>query len=348
VSETPVRPLRSLPKAHLHLHMEAALSPEGFARVAASCGGPVPSAIPSAIPSVDGKAATFADFADTFLGLVEVLSRPGAFPSFFQVLAEEALADGVVHVELAVSPDFYRQSFGDADRALLAMLAAAEQASTATGVEISLMVTVDRTRSADEAMDTAELAVRYAGRGVSALGLANDEVGHPAAAFGAAFELARTAGLRSTPHAGELLGAAAVLEAVEALGADRVQHGIRAVEDPQVLRRLVQGGICLDVCPTSNVALGIVPDLSAHPLPALLAAGVACTINADDPTIFGAGLLREYENCRQHLELDDVALAACARTSILRSAATEQTRRTALAGIQAWLAEQPLAEGTDT
>jgi adenosine deaminase len=135
-----------------------------------------------------------------------------------------------------------------------------------------------------------------------------------------------------------MLGPEAVVEAIDHLHADRIQHGVRAVEDPELLERLAGLDICLDVCPTSNVALGIAPSLGMHPLPQLLAAGVACSINADDPTIFGAGILDEYLSCRTEMGLSDEQLAECARTSIRYSSASESCRLQALAGIDSWIA----------
>ncbi|MFC8431895.1 hypothetical protein [Streptomyces sp. NPDC057253] len=139
--------------------------------------------------------------------------------------------------------------------------------------------------------------------------------------FAEAFTIARDAGLISAPHAGELAGPASVRSALDALGAQRIAHGIRAVDDPSLLARLAAQGVVLDVCPTSNVALGVVESLSAHPLPKLLHAGVRCTLNADDPLLFGPGLLEEYATARTTLALTDHQLAAIARTSIESSGA---------------------------
>ncbi|HEX8489259.1 MAG TPA: hypothetical protein VF642_11995, partial [Propionibacteriaceae bacterium] len=125
-------------------------------------------------------------------------------------------------------------------------------------------------------------------------------------------------------------------QALDLLGADRVQHGVRAVEDPELLRRLADQGTCLDVCPTSNVRLGLVPVLAEHPLPRLLAAGVRCSINADDPLLFGVGILSEYETCRSVLGLGDGQLGDIARTSIEASGAPDDLRRVALDRLSAW------------
>jgi adenosine deaminase len=142
----------------------------------------------------------------------------------------------------------------------------------------------------------------------------------------------------SVPHAGELEGPVSVRGALDVLGADRIQHGVRAVEDPELVRRLADVQVCLDVCPTSNVMLSVVPDLRSHPLPDLFAAGVPCSINADDPLLFGTGLLDEYELARRELGFDDADLARIATTSIDASGAPPDVKRRTRSRIGAWLA----------
>ncbi len=155
----------------------------------------------------------------------------------------------------------------------------------------------------------------------------------------AAFAVARAAGLRCVPHAGELAGPGSVADALDLLHADRIMHGVRAVEDAGLVARLAERGICLDVCPTSNVMLSISPSLDRHPLPQLLAAGVACSVNADDPLLFGTSILGEYQLCRDELGLSDPQLADVARSSLRASAAPGTLVRSALAAVDAWLAQ---------
>src|SRR5262249_49773768 len=156
--------------------------------------------------------------------------------------------------------------------------------------------------------------------------------------FAAAFEVARAAGLIAAPHAGELLGAASVRSALDVLGARRIAHGVRAIEDPSLIERLGTEEVCLDVCPTSNVQLSVTPSLEQHRLRALLDAGVAVSLNADDPVLFDCGLLGEYELAREVWGCDDATLARIARTSIQASGAPNSLKRAAAAEIDAWLA----------
>jgi adenosine deaminase len=322
------RDLSLLPKGHLHLHFEAAVR-RGTLDELSVAGGFAPPVIP--------QRGGFDEFAGVFLAMIRALSLPGALQRVTLEAAEDALAEGVVYLELAISPQFYAGAYGTDAAALEVFLTAAESATEATGVEVRLMVTFDRTEPLQNAMRLAALAAAARDRGVVSVGLANAEIGHPAALFTPAFAIARSAGLIIAPHAGELVGPESVAEAVDVIRADRIQHGVRVIEDPEILARLVAADIPLDVCPTSNAFLGLVEDVADHPLPALLAAGVRCSINADDPTIFGASILDEYRLARDLLGLSDEALADCARTSIVYSAASAPVRASALAAIDRWL-----------
>jgi aminodeoxyfutalosine deaminase len=148
------------------------------------------------------------------------------------------------------------------------------------------------------AEECARVSVRYRDRGVVGIGIGGYEPGSPLAPYRTAVEIARDGGLGFVPHAGEAAGPESIREALD-LGADRIRHGIRAVESPELLAELAERGIVLDVCPTSNLRTGVVAELSAHPLPALHAAGVRCSIGTDDPAMFGTDLGREYELAAQ-------------------------------------------------
>ncbi|MFT4305833.1 MAG: adenosine deaminase [Microbacterium sp.] len=325
------RELAALPKGHLHIHLEAAMRPATLRRLAAERD--------VALPATTGFAG-FTAFAAMYQGLLAVLGAPEDLALLVDEAVEDAAADGAVYIEFGVSPQLYVDAFGSAAAALDAHLAAARAAGQTHGVEVGLMVTVDRTLGAEAARELARLAASRAGRGVVSLGLANEERGHPAGEFAEAFAIAKAAGLQSAPHAGELVGAESVREAIEALDADRILHGVRAIEDPELVRLIAERGICLDVCPTSNVLLDVVPDLSLHPLPRLLAAGVRCSINADDPILFGPGILDEYVAARDRIGLSDAQLADCARSSIESTLASEATKQRARAGIDAWLGKE--------
>jgi aminodeoxyfutalosine deaminase len=147
----------------------------------------------------------------------------------------------------------------------------------------------------EQALTTASYAVKYRDRGVVGLGLGGAELGHPPEPFAPAFDLAREGGLASVPHAGEAAGAESVHGALDALHADRIRHGIRAVEDAGLVAELAGRGTVLDVCPLSNLRTGVVGSLEEHPLPQLVAAGVRCSISTDDPAMFDTDLTRDYD-----------------------------------------------------
>jgi adenosine deaminase len=164
-------------------------------------------------------------------------------------------------------------------------------------------------------MDVARWAASAIDRGAVALGLGGTERGHPPEGFADAFALAREAGLHSVPHAGEVAGPASVWGAIRALDADRIGHGVRSVEDPQLVRYLAAHQIPLEICPTSNLHLGVYPSYAAHPIRELYEAGVRVTVNSDDPPMFNTDLIQEYQVLARHLrfhadELEHLSLNA--------------------------------------
>jgi adenosine deaminase len=208
------------------------------------------------------------------------------------------------------------------------------------------VVAANRTRHPLDARTLARLAARYADRGVIGFGLSNDERRGRTEDFAPAFRIAREAGLMAVPHGGELLGAVSVAECLDLLGAGRVGHGVRVVEDPFVLERVAAAGVTLEVCPASNVALGVAPDHRAVPLRLLREAGVPVALGADDPLLFGSRLADQYEVARDVHGLDDAQLAMLARDSVTGSAAPPELKRELLAGIDAWLSDgRPLLRG---
>lgn len=323
--------MHALPKAHLHLHLEGAMRPATLLDLAAEHGIPAPELVG------DGS---FATLLGIYTAACQTLRSADDLARLVREVAEDAAAAGAVWVEPSEWPTAgmaARLGLANEEAVLEVLLDAAHRAERDTGVGVGLMVAANRERPVDEAVALARLAARHAGQGVVSFGLAGDEVRGRPEPFAEAFAIARAAGLIAAPHAGELAGPVSVRGAVDALGARRIQHGVRAAEDEALLRRLAQEGICLDVCPTSNVQLRVVPRLQEHPLPTLLTAGGSVSLNADDPLIFGAGLLDECELARDALMLDAAALAGVAACSIRASGAPESTKAAALAGIQRWL-----------
>lgn len=323
------RDLRALPKAHLHLHLEAGMRASTLHELADGYG--------VAVPALEGY-GDFSVFNGTYDTALDVLRCESDVRRLVREVIEDAAADGVVYLEPALYVPPYLRRFGTEEEIVEMFLDALADASAQYGVAAALQIAGDRTQPTAECEAQARLAARFAGRGVVSFGLSSDEREHPPEPFAEAFAVALRAGLVSAPHAGELAGPASIAGALDALGASRVQHGVRAIEAPDLMRRVAAEGIYLDVCPTSNILLSVFPSLEEHPLPALLDAGVRCTLNADDPLLFGVGLLDEYRLCRESMGLDDRALATLAENSL--DAATGAPPRLLAAGrasIQAWL-----------
>ncbi|MVZ91742.1 adenosine deaminase [Microbacter sp. ANSKLAB05] len=315
----------ALPKAHLHVHLEAAMREATLRQWCAEDGIEAP-------PLVE-----YADFT-AFLGayglLIDLLHTPERVGRLLDEVVADAAAQGVVALEFASIPE-KAVAFGSAEEALEFILPAAADAGRRHGVWTGSIVSIDRGAGREHALEAARLAARFADRGVVAVGLVADERGNPVADAAGAFAIARDAGLGVVPHAGELAGPDEVRSAIE-LGVDRIQHGVRAVEDPRVLELLAERGTCLDVCPTSNVVLDVYPSLEEHPLPRLLEAGVRCSLGADDPLLFGVDVVDEYVAAHERMGVSVARLVGVARASIEASFAPDDVKRDALARIEAW------------
>jgi adenosine deaminase len=255
--------------------------------------------------------------------------------------AEDDARDGGGWLEIQVDPSGYAATFGGVTAFTDMVLDAVADASSVTGVGMAVVIAANRTRPPLDARTLARLASQYAGRGVVGFGLSNDERRGRTAEFAPAFRIAERAGLTLVPHGGELRGPEHVRVCVDELHAQRLGHGIRTAEDPDLLRRVVDAGIALEVCPVSNVALGVYSDLSSVPLPELLEAGATVALGADDPLLFGSQLAAQYATMRAAHELTDEQLAELARMSVRASSAPDDVRTRLLAGIDDWLAPDP-------
>jgi adenosine deaminase len=259
--------------------------------------------------------------------------------------AEDDVRDGGRWLEIQVDPSGYGARFGGITAFTELVLDAVGQTSSATGLGIAVVIAANRTRHPLDARTLARLAAQYAGRGVVGFGLSNDERRGVTTDFAPAFAIAERAGLMLDPHGGELLGAASVRTCVEALHAHRIGHGVRSVEDPAVLATIVEKGVALEICPVSNVALGVYSDLTSVPLPQLLAAGATVALGADDPLLFGSQLAAQYATMRAAHELTDAALAQLATMSVQASCAPDEVKTALVDDIAGWLSS-PVTSAT--
>jgi adenosine deaminase len=323
------RDVRALPKAHLHLHLEGSARPDTIREFREEAG--LDARDHGAFEGWDGFLTSYMD-AFVSVTSLEKVSR------LCRELVEDEAAEGVAYTEPHVAPDAYTLLIGcSADDALDAMLDGFAAGAAATGVEVGLVVAALRDLPPEEAESRAEFAAEHVDHGVVAFGLAGSEHLAGPELFTRAAATAREAGLLSVPHAGELLGPESVRGAIDELGAHRIAHGVRAVEDSTLLEHMAGAGIACDVCLTSNLRLGIVGSIEEHPLPRLLDAGVPVTIGSDDQLMFESRVADEYALARDAFGLSDEALAAIARTSVDVSGASEATKAQVRAAIDDWL-----------
>lgn len=265
-----------------------------------------------------------------------VLRTQEDFHRLLLEMAEDEKAAGSRWLELQIAPTGYAVRLGDVVTATEVFCAAAAAAEAATGVGVRLIIAANRTRPPWEAELLARIAVRFTSHGVVGFGLSNDERQGEPEDFRKAFRIARDGGLMAMPHAGELLGAESVARTVAVLQPSRIGHGVRSIEDPAVLAVLAERGIACEVCPASNVALGVVEGLASVPLRRLEAAGVPVVLASDDPLLFGAGLIEQYAAARDHSGYTRADLARLARTSVTQSTMPISRVTEVLAAIDRW------------
>jgi adenosine deaminase len=323
-----MRDLAALPKAHLHLHLDGALRESTLNELCEQRGVEHP-------PLPGGSFESFDAFMDTIAACHDALSFPDSLRRVVHEVMDDAAADGAVWVEISLWPGLFGGRLGPDRQAIQIVLDAGREAAKGSGVGFGVMVAANRHQGPAAAIATATLAVELGSEGVVSFGLDGDEAAFPPSPFTEAFEIAKMGGLLCTPHAGELLGPRSVADALDLLHADRILHGVRAIEDEELLIRLASSQVCLDVCPTSNAKLRVFT-LEDHPLPALLDRGIKCTINADDPLLFGTTLGDEYEICRTQFSLSDEALATIAKCSIEFSGAPSELKRSAVGEVRRW------------
>ena len=272
-----------------------------------------------------------------------VLRTEGDVRRLVREAAEDDPRDGGRWLEIQVDPSGYGARFGGITAFTDLVLDAVRETSAETGLGMAVVIAANRTRHPLDARTLARLAAQYVGRGVVGFGLSNDERRGVTTEFAPAFAIAERAGLRLVPHGGELVGPPSVRTCVESLHAQRLGHGVRAVEDPRLLAEIVERGIALEICPVSNVALGVYSDLTSVPLPDLLEAGATVALGADDPLLFGSRLAAQYATMRAAHELSDETLAELARMSVRASCAPDGTKASLLDEVTSWLSAEPVS-----
>ncbi len=323
-----MRDLVSLPKANLHVHLEDAMRPRTLAEIAASHGMRLPASTPITDPS------SFFAAHDTARSCLQT------FADFHRVAVEycaDEAAQGTSYAEVSFTAAAHGERLGDMAMPLRAVLEGLAQGRAEHGVQTRLLLDHSRRRPLERAWATLGLAESHAAEGVVAVGLSGPEA-YPGDPFAAVFSAARAAGLHVVHHAGEAGGPASIRQAITTGCAERLGHGIRVLDDEELTSQVSSLGVPLEVCPHSNVLLGLVPSLAEHPLPRLLAAGLAVTVNTDIPAMTGAGLAEEYRQLRETFGLSDTIIADVARAGVRASFAPADLQAGLLAGIDDWIA----------
>jgi adenosine deaminase len=324
--------VRALPKAEVHVHLEGCTGAADIQELAGAAGQPLPRPLEQLFEF--GSLGPFLEFLDWVCGMVRA---PAQLARLGYRFAEREAASGVRYADLSVSPVHWTAWEGRLGEFIETLSRGLDEAEQDGLPKVGILPTMDRGDSAAQATEFVERIVARRDPRVSGIAVAGNEAatGRTGDKFAEAFRAAARAGLHRAAHAGESSGPEGVRDAVEILGAERIEHGVRAVEDPDVVAMLAGRGIALGVCPWSNVRLGLYPSREAHPLDTLRKAGVPVSINTDDPALFGSRLDEEYVEAAKTYGWNRHVVRSVARTSIEASFCDDDTRRGLLTELEA-------------
>ncbi|AQZ49400.1 adenosine deaminase [Martelella mediterranea] len=309
-------------KAELHCHIEGATPPALAARLAAKYG------IDLSRYLADGRYLwhDFSSFIACYAAIANVFRSEEDFAALAEAYLIELAAENTIYAELFVSPEQGLAAGLSKDGYMRAITAGIEAARDKTGIEARMVMIGERHMGPEQVEGAARYAVSCDFPLLTGFNMAGDERMGRVDDFGRAFDIARDGGLGITIHAGEVCGAFSVRDALDRVRPDRIGHGVRAVEEPDLVRRLADEGVVLEVCPGSNIALSVYPDFAAHPLRRLFDAGVKVTLNSDDPPFFHTSLAREYEAARDEMGFSTDEIDMMTRTAIEAAFVDEPTR----------------------
>jgi len=282
------------PKIELHVHLEGTVRAPALLRIAQRNACELPAATEAELAELYAF-RDFDHFIELWIMTTHAIRTEIDFREVVVDYAREAAAHGAVYVEGIFTPAERVRTGASWDEVFTGFCDGVDAAEAETGVIVRLTPDIPRGFPLEAGIETARYAAKYADRGVVGLGLGGLEAQHPPEPHAEAFRIAKEHGLGSAPHAGEVAGPASIRGALDALGADRIRHGIRAVEDADLLAELADRRIVCDVCPVSNVRTRAVVTLADHPLPQMLAAGVPCSVSTDDPAMFATDLTQDYD-----------------------------------------------------
>jgi len=282
-----------MPKVELHVHLEGAARPETLLTLARRNGVSLPAADRAGLQAWH-RFRDFPHFGEIYDVICDCIVTPDDLTLLVSELGADAAAQGICYLEVTTTTNARLRRGFALDDQLAALVAGAHEARQRHGVQMQFIVDIVPEQSLAEAWTLVRWAVARQGQGICALGLAGTESRHDKAALAPIFTYARDAGLPRAIHAGETMGPQSIWDALTMLHANRIGHGVRAIDDAKLVDFLVETQIPLEVCPTSNVCLGVMPSIAAHPVRCLWDAGVYLTVNTDDPPLFGVTLTDEY------------------------------------------------------
>ncbi|WP_176083851.1 adenosine deaminase [Martelella sp. HB161492] len=320
-----------MPKAELHCHIEGAAPPALAARLADRYGVDLSAYLKDGVYQWHD----FTSFVAAYAAIASVFRSEDDFAALAEDYLTELADAGTIYSELFVSPEQGLSAGLSRDGYMRAIVEGIERARDKTGIECRMVMIGERHMGPEQVEGAARYASAYQGAFLTGFNIAGDERMHRMTDFTRAYDIARDAGLKLTVHAGELEGAFSVREALDCLRPDRIGHGVRAIEDDALVRRLIDEGVVLEVCPGSNVALGIYPNFQAHPLRRLFDAGVKVTLSSDDPPFFHTSLSLEYQRAETEMGFSAAEIARMTRTAIEAAFVDEATRDALLARLPA-------------
>jgi adenosine deaminase len=323
-----------LPKAELHMHLEGSLEPGLVIGLARRNGVDLPWSTADELRAAY-RFKDLSSFLELYWAGCRVLVREEDFHAMTTAYLRQAHADGVLHAEVFVGMQNFTRRGISVETVMRGILAAFAEAEADFGMTAGLMVIAQRQFEQATGFELLDKLLPWTDR-IAAIGYGGPEVGHPPSKFAEFFHACRERGLRIVIHAGEEGPASYVREAME-LGADRIDHGVAAASDPALVRELAERGIALTVCPLSNLRLGIVPSLEAHPLKDLMDRGVRVTINSDDPTYFRGTINDNFKACRAAVGLTKADIVQAARTSFAASFLDAASQRRCLSRLDAYV-----------
>ncbi|MFD1715504.1 adenosine deaminase [Amnibacterium flavum] len=326
------RDLLQLPKVHVHAHLDGSYPLDAVLELARRRGAAFE--VPSVFRDVDHFFAAYGTVPDLVDDLADLAM-------LCRALVHQEAARGVLYLEPAIEPQLYAPRLGSLTVVTDTIVGALQDAAAEAGIEVGANLTINTDQDVSLATELASLAAARSGRGVTALGTAGFVEPAGLHRFVTAARIGRDAGLQIVAHAGQTGGPDSIIEALDVLGASRISHGVNAVLDPSLVTRLVEERIVCDVCPVSNVALGVAVDLPTHPVRALIDSGVPVTLNADDSLWFGRDVVDQYRIARELWDLDDAAVTGIARNGLLVEGMSAGTRSIYEDSLAAWFTAAP-------